>query len=123
MPEPVTPGETHYKLLRVLEANPELSQRQLAEALGISLGSTNYALRAVLERGWVKAKIFKRSDNKRAYLYKLTPAGIRKKAQLAYRYLQQKREEHETLWREIEELRAEVEQTRPTEDGGGETRR
>lgn len=107
----MSPGETHYKLLRLLEANPELSQRQLAEELGISLGSTNYALRAVLERGWVKAKKFKRSDNKRAYVYRLTPSGIKKKAQLAYRYLQKKRQEHAALWREIEELRVEVEST------------
>ena len=111
--------ELHLKLLRLLESNPGLSQRQLARALGISLGSTNYALRALLERGWVKARNFTRSDNKRAYLYQLTPRGIAEKTRLAARFLRYKRAEYEALWREIEELRAEVERvatSSPTPD-------
>jgi EPS-associated MarR family transcriptional regulator len=107
--------ERHYKLLKLLEDNPGLSQRELARELDISLGSTNYALRALVSRGWVKAQNFRRSDNKKAYLYKLTPSGIAEKTRLAYHFLQSKRVEHERLMQEIEQLRAEVEAT-PGED-------
>lgn len=101
-------SELHYKLLRLLETNPELSQRQIARELGISLGSTNYALKALVARGWVKAQNFRRSDNKKAYLYKLTPHGITEKTRLACHFLQKKCTEHERLMQEIEQLRAEV---------------
>ena len=100
--------ELRYKLLKLLENNPGLSQRQLAAELGASLGSTHYALSALVERGWIKAQNFRRSDRKRAYLYKLTPAGIAGKTRLAHRFLRRKREEHAALMEEIEALRAEV---------------
>ncbi|ABM61536.1 MarR family EPS-associated transcriptional regulator [Halorhodospira halophila] len=101
--------ELHLQVLRLLDDNPHLSQRQIAGELGLSVGKTNYAVRSVIERGWVKAQNFSHSPNKRRYLYRLTPAGVSEKAQLAYRHLQRKRAEHERLMQEIEQLRAEVE--------------
>ena len=102
--------ELHLHLLRALEANPRLTQRELARELGISLGRTNYALRALMDKGWVKAQKFGRSDHKRGYLYRLTPRGLAEKARLALRFLHQKQVEHNVLWREIQALRAEVEE-------------
>ena len=66
----------HYKLMRLLEENPGLSQRDAARELGVSLGKINYCLRALIARGWVKATNFKNSQNKAAYLYMVTPSGI-----------------------------------------------
>lgn len=104
--------EIHLQLLRHLEANPQVSQRELAEHLGVSLGKVNYCLRALVDRGLVKARNFKNSANKRAYLYLLTPYGIRTKAQISMRFLQQKLEEHEGLRAEIEQLRKEIKTAR-----------
>ncbi len=100
--------EIHLKLLRHLEANPQVSQRELAEHLGVSLGKANYCLQALVEKGLVKARNFKNNANKRAYLYLLTPKGLRAKAQISVRFLQLKIEEHEALHAEIEELRNEL---------------
>lgn len=100
--------EIHLKLLRYLEANPQVSQRELAEHLGVSLGKTNYCLGALVDTGLVKARNFKNNANKRAYLYLLTPKGIKEKAQISLRFLQRKIEEHEALRTEIEELRNEL---------------
>jgi len=94
--------------LRALEHEPDLTQRQLARELGVSLGRTNYCVRALIERGLVKAGNFRRSDNKRAYLYKLTPAGVAEKARLAAWFLRAKEQDHQALLAEIERLRAEV---------------
>lgn len=105
----MSPDERHYHLLKLLQERPGLSQRELASHLGISLGSTHYALKALLERGWVKAHNFRRSDNKKAYLYKLTPSGVTEKTQLAIRFLRHKRAEYDALWQEIEDLRHEIE--------------
>ena len=100
--------ETHLRVLRHLEENPDVTQRELAEALGISLGKTNYCLKALINKGMVKAKNFKNSANKRAYLYILTPKGIEAKARISVNFLQRKMEEYEQLKKEIEELRDEV---------------
>ena len=100
--------EIHLNLLRYLEANPQVSQRELAEHLGVSLGKINYCLGALVEKGLVKARNFKNSADKRAYLYLLTPEGLTTKAQISVRFLQQKIEEHEALRAEIEELRSEL---------------
>lgn len=99
---------TRYQLLKLLEENPGLSQRELAGELGISLGKANYCVRALIDRGWVKMVNFGRSGNKAAYIYKLTPTGISEKARAARRFLDQKREEHDRLAGEIEALRAEL---------------
>jgi MarR family transcriptional regulator, temperature-dependent positive regulator of motility len=106
------PEELHLKLLRLLEEDPTRSQRELARALGISVGGTNHAVRALLAQGLVKAQNFRRSRNKRGYLYVLTPSGLQEKARLTYHLLQQKRAEHEALMGEIEELRAEIQSQR-----------
>ena len=108
--------ELRLKVLRALQANPELSQRQLAAELGVSLGGVNYALKALIERGFVKAGNFRKSGNKVAYLYVLTPQGVAEKASLATAFLGQKLEEYEVLRQEIEALKGEVDSGEP---GGG----
>ena len=100
--------ETHYKVLRHLEANPEITQRELAQELGVSLGKANYCLKALIQKGWVKANNFKNNKNKAAYAYLLTPKGIEQKAQITVRYLKTKMNEYEALKQEIEQLKAET---------------
>lgn len=99
--------ENHLKVLRLLEADPSLSQRELAEELGVSLGKTNYCIRALLDKGLIKMQNFRNSQNKMAYAYLLTPAGIAAKAELTASFLRIKLREYEVLRREIEELRRE----------------
>ena len=98
-----------YKILKNIADNPQITQRQLARKLDISLGKANYCLRALTDRGWVKAENFRQSNNKIGYLYKLTPAGLDEKAQVAVRFLKMKMREYEEVKAEIEELWAEVE--------------
>jgi EPS-associated MarR family transcriptional regulator len=100
--------ELSLRVLRALEVNPELSQRQLAAELGVSLGGVNFALKALVERGFVKADNFRKSGNKVAYLYVLTPQGVAEKASLATAFLGRKLEEYEVLRQEIEALKGEV---------------
>ena len=100
--------QTNYHLLRLLEDNPEATQRELAEAMGVSIGKTNYLLRGLMDKGLVKARNFRRSDNKKAYLYQLTPAGVAEKVQMARRYLARRRAEYEQIRAEIEALEAEL---------------
>ena len=100
--------ETHLKVLRHLEENPDVTQRELAIALGISLGKANYCLKALINKGLIKAKNFKNNSNKRAYLYILTPKGIETKTRISMRFLQRKIEEYEALKKEIEQLQNEV---------------
>jgi len=102
--------ELRLTLLRELQDNPEISQRELAEKVGVSLGKTNYALRALIERGWVKVENFGRSRRKHRYLYELTPSGLAARARITRRFLKRKIEEHEHLLAEIEQLRREVQQ-------------
>jgi len=102
--------EVRYKLLKLLEPNPRLSQREVAKELGISLGKVNYCLRALVDRGWIKAANFKKSNNKTAYMYLLTPRGIEEKARVTTRFLQTKMREYEALRAEIEQLRVDAEQ-------------
>ena len=100
--------DTNLKLLRYLEDHPQVSQRELAEHLGISLGKANYCLKALIEKGLIKARNFKNSDNKRSYLYLLTPKGIERKASITVSFLQRKVQEYEDLKVEIQELQREV---------------
>ena len=100
--------ENHLKVLRHLEDNPSVTQRELAEALGISLGKTNYCLKALINKGMIKAKNFRNSANKRAYLYILTPKGIEAKARISVKFLQRKVEEYEALKIEIDQLKSEL---------------
>ncbi len=100
--------EIHLKVLRELEANPDVTQRQLAQQLGVSLGKANYCLKALIDKGFIKARNFKNSSNKRAYLYVLTPKGIEEKSRISVSFLKRKMEEFESLRQEIERLREEV---------------
>jgi EPS-associated MarR family transcriptional regulator len=100
--------DIHYRLLKLLEERPDASQRQLAGALGFSLGKINYCVKALLDKGWVKAQNFRNSKNKLAYAYVLTPSGIDAKARITARFLKRKVAEYEALRQEIERLQAEV---------------
>lgn len=100
--------ETHLKVLREIEANPEITQRELARQLGVSLGKANYCLKALIDRGWVKVNNFRNAENKAAYAYLLTPSGIEEKAKITVRFLRQRMREYEQIKQEIAELEAEV---------------
>lgn len=102
--------EVRYKLLKILETNPEATQRELAEELGVSVGKINYCLTALIEKGLVKANNFKNNRNKRAYAYLLTPSGIEEKARITVRFLRKKIDEYEELKNEITRLQKEVDQ-------------
>lgn len=108
MSTPETSHSTDLKLLRVLEEHPEYSQRQLATALGISLGKTHYLLKALLGKGLVKAQNFRRSDHKLGYLYVLTPSGVNARLQLTRSFLARKEAEYEALREQISSLRDEL---------------
>lgn len=101
--------ETRYRVMRLLEANPKLSQRDLARELGISLGKVNYSLQALVRKGLIKAINFKNSRHKVAYMYLLTPHGLEEKARLTVQYLRIKMHEYEKLRAEIEQMRRETE--------------
>lgn len=102
------PDDIHLRVLREVEKNPEISQRELSRRLGVSLGKTNYCLRALLDKGWIKARNFRNSENKLQYAYLLTPSGIENKASLTVTYLKIKMKEYERLKREIEQLKGET---------------
>ena len=97
--------DLRYRLLKHLSEQPQASQRQLSEVLGVSVGSLNYCINALIERGWVKVTNFRNSHHKLAYAYLLTPSGIEAKTRIAVRFLQRKLEEHEALAQEIAQLR------------------
>ena len=99
--------EYRSKILRILEEDPQISQRELARQLDISLGKANYCLQALIEKGWIKANNFKNSNNKKAYMYLLTQRGIVEKTRVTARFLKRKMAEYEALQREIELLRLE----------------
>jgi EPS-associated MarR family transcriptional regulator len=101
--------DIRHKIFKALEENPEVSQRELASLLGVSLGKTNFCLQALMEKGWIKVQNFKNNKNKLAYTYLLTPSGIEEKAKLTVQYLRIKMQEYELLRREIHELSKEVE--------------
>ena len=101
--------EMRYKVMRLLEANPGMSQRDAARELGISLGKLNYCVQALIDKGWLKVSRFKNSRSKAAYMYLLTPHGIEEKAKLTLVFLQIKMREYETLRAEIEQIRRDVE--------------
>lgn len=99
---------THFKVLRLLQANPQMNQRELAQALGVSLGKANYCLKALLDKGMLKVQNFQSSKRKLAYAYLLTPAGIAEKTALTGRFLQCKINEFERLKAEIDSLQQET---------------
>jgi EPS-associated MarR family transcriptional regulator len=96
--------DLRFKILRMLENNPECSQRDIAGSLGTSLGGVNYCLKALIAKGHVKMANFKRSNNKLGYAYVLTPSGISERALLTGRFLQRKMKEHAAIMAEIDAL-------------------
>ncbi|WIM05089.1 MAG: MarR family EPS-associated transcriptional regulator [Candidatus Nitricoxidivorans perseverans] len=118
----MTPQEAaHYRILRLIEEQPEISQRELARALGVSLGKTHYLLKALLGKGLVKADNFRRSDNKLAYAYLLTPGGIAAKLDLTRAFLRHKETEYQAAREEIARLKMELGEDAavPSERSGG----
>lgn len=102
------PSETHLRVLRLLQADPHLTQRELADALGVSLGKANYCLKALLVKGQIKMNNFRKSENKLGYAYLLTPSGVAAKARLTAEFLKIKMSEYESLKQEIDQLRIEA---------------
>ena len=100
--------EIHLKVLRHLENDPEITQRALAKELGVSLGKANYCLKALIDKGFIKAGNFKNSNNKSAYIYILTPKGIAEKSRITLLFLKRKIDEYEALSRDIEKLESEL---------------
>ena len=100
--------DTYFRVLRILQDNPDLTQRELAEKLDVSVGGLNYCLKALMEKGWVKMLNFTQSKNKFGYVYVLTPRGMAEKATLTGNFLRRKMEEYEMLRLEIETLQREI---------------
>jgi len=100
--------ESYLQVLRLLQTNPRVNQRSLADALGISLGKTNYCLKALMSKGLIKVQNFRSSDNKLAYAYLLTPSGMTEKSKLTAEFLKRKLAEYESLQAEIEQLKTEI---------------
>ncbi len=100
--------EARFQILRLLHGDPELTQRELGERVGVSLGAVNYCLKALIERGLVKASNFSKNPNKLGYAYVLTPAGIAEKTMLTGRFLARKKAEYEALRAEIDALSREA---------------
>lgn len=98
--------DVRFRILNILKDKPDLSQREIADELGVSLGATNYVLKALVEKGQVKVRNFRASNNKLRYAYVLTPSGIEAKARLTAGFLKRKYAEHAALKSEIEELEA-----------------
>ena len=105
----LVPDSSILRVLRLLDASPRLTQREMARELGVSLGKANYCLRALLGKGFVKVQNFRNSTNKRGYVYLLTPEGLAAKASLTRHFLARKREEYDALRLELERLQLESE--------------
>ncbi len=100
--------ELEFRALKILEQQPDLTLRQLAEALGVSLGKTHYLVKSLIDVGWVKLDNFQKSNSKWGYAYLLTPMGIAEKAAINARFLVRKQREYNELQQEIAQLRADV---------------
>ncbi len=109
---PVLTDPQRFELLKLLHAEPQMSQRDLAKAMGISLGKANYCLNALTEKGLVKLERFRRNPDKRQYAYLLTPAGVEEKTRITLAFLRRKVAEYEALENEIEQLRDELKHRR-----------
>jgi EPS-associated MarR family transcriptional regulator len=106
--------EIHFQLLKLIEQHPNWTQRQLAQALGVSLGKVNYCLKALKEKGWVRWGNFSQNPNKLSYVLLLTPQGIAQKLSLTAHFLRRKEAEYDQLQAEIRALREELRTQRPT---------
>ena len=117
---PVLTDPQRLELLKLLHEQPQLSQRDLARAMGVSLGKANYCLKALMEKGLVKLGNFRRNPDKREYAYLLTPAGLEEKTRITMSFLRRKLAEYETLEKEIEQLRDELKTRRPQSHASSE---
>ncbi|MEN6423246.1 MAG: MarR family EPS-associated transcriptional regulator [Smithella sp.] len=104
-------AEESLMLMRVIDTNPQMTQRELSSHLGLSLGKINFLMKAMIEKGFIKTNNFKNSNNKIAYLYYLTPRGIEEKAKITYHFFKRKIEEYEKLEIEIRLLKEEMDST------------
>ena len=104
-------NSTEIQVLRDISKNPCISQREIASRNGVSLGKVNYVIRSLVDKGHVKVRNFRKSENKKGYMYLLTPNGMAVKARLTVEYLRRKMEEYEKLQRELDELRQELVKT------------
>ena len=100
--------DTHFRVMDLIHKHPDISQRELAKQAGISLGSMHYCLKALAQKGWLKAGNFKKNPDKSVYLYLLTPVGIAQKSKLAVDFLKRKRQEYKKLKHEIDSLSGEL---------------
>lgn len=100
--------DTYFRIMHILQENSDLTQRELAEKLGISVGGLNYCLKALIQKGWVKMRSFANSKNKFGYVYVLTPHGMAEKTSITNRYLQRKMKEYKALRAEIKTLKLEA---------------
>ena len=100
--------DTYFRVLRLLQDNPDMTQREIAQSLGLSTSGLNYCLKALIDKGWVKVHNFSQSKNKFGYIYVLTPQGIAEKLALTSRFLKRKLSEYDALKAEIEGLQTEV---------------
>lgn len=106
------PEEIRYRILKALDENPHLSQRDLARELGVSLGKANYCLRAMVTRGWVRVRTLGAGEKRRGYAYCLTQKGVEEKARVTACFLERRLEEFHAIRSEIEQLRREAAQDR-----------
>jgi EPS-associated MarR family transcriptional regulator len=111
--------DTYFRVMRLLQSNPRLTQRELARELGISLGGVNYCMKALISKGWIKIRNFRNSQDKLAYGYLLTPKGISEKAGLTTNFLKRKMHEFEGLKAEIQSLQHDLSRSASFGDTGG----
>ena len=109
---PVLTDPQRLEILKLLQGKPHMSQRDLAQAMGVSLGKANYCLKALMDKGLVKLERFRANPDKRIYAYLLTAAGLREKTRITLEFLRYKIAEYETLEREIEQLRGDLQSGR-----------
>jgi EPS-associated MarR family transcriptional regulator len=100
--------DTYFRVMRILHDSPDITQRELAKKLGLSLSGLNYCLKALIDKGWVKIQNFNNNNNKLGYAYLLTPTGIVQKASLTSSFLQRKMQEYEALKQEIKQMKQKV---------------
>jgi EPS-associated MarR family transcriptional regulator len=97
--------DTYFRVLRMLNDNPDLTQREIAERLGVSTSGMNYCLNALIDKGWVKVQNFSKSKNKFGYIYLLTPEGVAEKSLMTSHFLARKMDEYKALKAEINSLK------------------
>ena len=107
--------DIHLDLLRKLEINPEYTQRELSQEMGVSLGKINYCMKKMIQKGWIKLTNFSRNPNKVGYVYLLTPKGIEQKTKLTFSFLKIKMEEYEILKDEISKLKQDTEKLKSSQ--------